>query len=362
MRPWNQLGFDSLALVSVVSGLKPRRGTEFPAEYWEGRQTLHLVDLVDAVERFSPGVEQHAAAGASRPAPPPPPEDRRERSLPGALVATIARRIFSRLDVVIVERLLTGDLPRPVPPPGIVLRPATIADLGALADMWPRPLHLRKLRQFRGWLADGYTCLAAFDRERAVAVDWLNETDDEGDVAAVAGDLPRDLPPRQARPHPAGRRARAARVFAAGLARRRLPTASRRRRQRQHEDAGGLHEPARVLGGRIGAPDDVVRSDQVGLATARAVPAAGRCSGSEEKAAAASSSEDRRGLLRSEQTPAPDCKRPGHPVQILISFASRAQRLIPRIAASSSWWRRSSSWHDLFFRPRECVPCTARTA
>ena len=291
MRPWTELGFDSLALVSVVSGLEAETGQAFPAEYWEGRQTLHLVDLVDAVERFSPGVEQHAAAGASRPAPPPPPEDRRERSLPGALVATIARRIFSRLNVVIVERLLTGDLPRPVPPPGIVLRPATIADLGALADMWPRPLHLRKLRQFRGWLADGYTCLAAFDRERAVAVDWLNETDDEGDVAAVAGTC--------LGIYLRGRADRTRQGVGLALLAYSLQVSHDAGYQRQAAYVASDNTRMRaactnLLGfSEVGSARRTTSFGRTRWAWQReAVPAAGRCSGSEEKAAAASSSED----------------------------------------------------------------------
>ena len=182
-----ELGFDSLALVSVVSGLEAETGRAFPPEYWEERQTLHIADLIDAVERFSPDVEPPTSPAANRPAPAPAAEERRERSLGRAVLATIARRIFSRLDVVIVERLLLGELPRPAPPPGVVLRPATIADVDSLAALWPRALRGRKLRQFRSWLADGYTCLGAFDGEQAIAVDWLNETDDHGAVAAVEG-------------------------------------------------------------------------------------------------------------------------------------------------------------------------------
>jgi acyl carrier protein/GNAT superfamily N-acetyltransferase len=182
-----ELGFDSLALVSVISGLEAEIGKSFPDEYWESRQALRIQDLVEAARQVPSETEHQTDGGAAKRSSPSMAGTPPGRSLARTVLSTIARRTFSRLDVVIIERSLVDELPRPTIPAGIVLRRATMADEAALAGLWPPALRWHKLRQFRSWLAEGYTCLGAFEGERAVAVDWLNDTDTRGNVAGLEG-------------------------------------------------------------------------------------------------------------------------------------------------------------------------------
>lgn len=180
-----ELGFDSLALVTVVSGLEAAVERAFPETMWEERQNLRVEDLVDAVVLQAAPGEPHRAPPAP-PAPAHPPSEQAPSAVRAGL-AGIARRAFSRLDVVIVERLLDGPLPKLEPPADVVIRRATAADEGAVAALWPGPGRAPKLRQFRSWLADGYTCLAAFAGQEVVAIDWLNDVDPDGGVTAAPG-------------------------------------------------------------------------------------------------------------------------------------------------------------------------------
>ena len=179
-----ELGFDSFALVTVVSGLEEAVGNGFPMTFWEERGDLRLVDLVDAVQQFGRAISPVSVPATSEALRPPPPS----RLAPlRSVAAAVARQLYSTLDVVLIERDLSEGLPRFSPPPGVDLRRATLADLHAFRHLWPPVIRVRRLRQVRAWLSDGYVCLAAFERGEVVAVDWLNDADPSGGVAAVPG-------------------------------------------------------------------------------------------------------------------------------------------------------------------------------
>ena len=165
--PLSELGLDSLSLVTVVSGLEAAVGRRFPDEYWEDRPLLRVRDLVEAVER----------AGAA-------PQRARRGPLAPAAVARVPWRVYSRLEVVLLERLLDEPLPEPAPPPGVNLRRANAADDASLAELWPRRRRRGARRRLRVWRGRGHVPLAAFERDRALALDWLHDTDPEAGVAA----------------------------------------------------------------------------------------------------------------------------------------------------------------------------------
>ena len=184
-----ELGLDSLAVVLLVSGLESAIGEMFPVEFWEGRSTIAIVDFVDEVERLArersgrhvatPVVDVVKSARPRLGHRGPVAQLRRQ-------VGVIVRWVFSRLDAVLVERELV-DIPEPTPPSGVNLRRATAADESALAGLWgPGRQHVKTV-QFRTRLATGYTCVAAFYEGRIVAMDWLNERDPLGHVAALPG-------------------------------------------------------------------------------------------------------------------------------------------------------------------------------
>jgi acyl carrier protein len=178
-----ELGFDSFALVTVVSGLEEAVGSGFPMQFWEERGDLRLVDLVDAVQLFGRRIRPEDAWAGEPLRPPQPSRLSPLRSVAAAAV----RQVYSTLDVVVIERELAGSLPRFAPPPAVSLRRATPADLGAFRRLWPPVIRTRRLRQVRAWLRDGYVCLAAFEQDEVVAVDWLNDADPVGGVAAGPG-------------------------------------------------------------------------------------------------------------------------------------------------------------------------------
>jgi acyl carrier protein/L-amino acid N-acyltransferase YncA len=184
-----EIGFDSLSFVSVVSGLEAALGRSFPSEYWEQRRMLRVADLVDAVELLA---RTNGSATATfprfEPHPPRHAADRRGAilSVLRASAGVFMRNTFSSIDAVILERELEN-LPSLPAPAGVSLRRATAADQSAFSELWPRERRGRMVRQFRARLASGYTCLAAFEGGEVVAIDWLNEADPEGAVAAVPG-------------------------------------------------------------------------------------------------------------------------------------------------------------------------------
>lgn len=179
-----ELGFDSFALVTVVSGLEEAVGSGFPMHFWEERDDLRLVDLVDAVQLFGRGITPEGPQAAEEPLRPASPS---RLSPLRSIAAAAARQVYSTVDVVLIERDLSNGLPRFAPPPGVDLRRATLADLDAFRHLWPPVIRTRRLRQVRAWLDAGYVCLAAFERGEVVAVDWLNDSDPPGGVAALPG-------------------------------------------------------------------------------------------------------------------------------------------------------------------------------
>jgi acyl carrier protein/GNAT superfamily N-acetyltransferase len=165
-----ELGFDSLGLVTVVSGLEAAVGRRFPDEYWEGRPNLRVRDLVEAVERSDV----------------PTFEEPRPSSLHG-VAARVPWRLYSRQRFALLDRSLEEGLPGPSPPPGVELRRTTAADEATLAELWPRRRRLHARRLIRRWRARGYVGLAAFEHGRALALDWLHDADPEGGVVGEAG-------------------------------------------------------------------------------------------------------------------------------------------------------------------------------
>jgi GNAT superfamily N-acetyltransferase/acyl carrier protein len=179
-----EVGFDSLAVVVVLSGLEASVGSGFPDGYWEERGTLRVRDLVDAVERLSASSDAHPAAPLELAVAD-------NGGHPAAVLRSVAtgvsRRVFSAEDFVLIEHGLAGDLPNVTPPSGVVLRKATVDDAAQLATLWPLPLRPRALRQIRSWLGEGYLALGAFEGERAMALDWLHHSDPAGAVVGIDG-------------------------------------------------------------------------------------------------------------------------------------------------------------------------------
>lgn len=174
-----EVGFDSLALVSVVTGLESVVDKSFPDELWEHRPSLRIVDLVDAVERLTEAPQQGAAASAASPSPAASPLAGAARRLPW--------RLYSRLDAVLLARPLETDLPRPAPPPGIVLRRAVARDDPSLVELWPLRHRRAAHRRLRAWREAGYIPLAAFAGDSAVALDWLHDSDRDARVVTADG-------------------------------------------------------------------------------------------------------------------------------------------------------------------------------
>jgi GNAT superfamily N-acetyltransferase len=170
--PLAELGFDSFALLTVVTGLEAAVGRGFPEEYWEHRPALRIRDLVEAVERFGEPVDRSVAE-----------PDR--SSMLATAAARVLWRAYNRLDVVLLDRKLDDSLPTLVPPPGVVLRRATPADDGSLVELWPRSRRRGAVRRLRTWRGQGYVALGAFEDGRAVALDWLHHSDPEGAVVAA---------------------------------------------------------------------------------------------------------------------------------------------------------------------------------
>jgi acyl carrier protein len=185
----DEIGFDSLAFVSVVSGLEAAIGRPFPSEFWEQRRPVRIVDLVEAVELLSRTRSPITTQLRSESPHSRRPMAERLGALPAAIrasVAAVARHTFSTIDAIILVRELEN-LPAMPTPTGIALRRVTAADEPALRRLWPRESQTRMVRQFRSRLASGFICLAAFDGPEVVAIDWLNETDPEGGVGALPG-------------------------------------------------------------------------------------------------------------------------------------------------------------------------------
>ncbi|MDD4051653.1 MAG: phosphopantetheine-binding protein [candidate division Zixibacteria bacterium] len=177
------LGLDSLALVKFITALENGFSIDLPESVWMERERLTLHQLTETIHRMAGSIGEMApphepiatpAAIASEP-----------KAVGNLFRKTIqAFRLMAKLiykhDMLYV---LSFDLENQIVPnheasPDLRCRLATVDDLTAAKDMWPRNQRQRKLQTFLTRHSAGYSCYVAEVGGAIAAIDWVTGAED----------------------------------------------------------------------------------------------------------------------------------------------------------------------------------------
>ncbi len=201
--PLGTLGLDSLALVNAVGAVEVAFACELPDSLWEDRRGISIASLAEAVDA-APVI----SAAPSPPSPAPGASDGdqpgvsriervflqlEERGTAGRSAAhTLHRAVIgahwvrSRQPQLVLERELSGALPRIALPAGITIAPYDGLSPASLAGIWTSTQAARMGAHLHRRIRGGMFCLAAWEEGRIVAYDLIGPTGAE-DVATRPG-------------------------------------------------------------------------------------------------------------------------------------------------------------------------------